>query len=1331
MLRRPPLRTYQRKNLVQTSGRIYQPARCDLAYEKDDFIFNGQDGKGKNSIDKSLDYDPFETTFDRIAKDAKVPTPPPSSQLHEDTLWLSSSYDISNDKVSNYNSPFDISINLPKIKIGSIHKGKNNRAKSPKMQSTKRTMRRKRKATSVNKQVSKKDKRNASLKISHKGKTGSVVKKKRPRNIQNRQTIRWNDSSRSASVTALSSDISTSCTSQYNDLKLEETKLNILSEIETLKTRSKDDLKLKPCSVILDSLVVEQWKERRICFNNENSGYSDKNIRPSTVDDVHYKSLGREKTDTTKHCHISISRLRSPNSKVSHIKKDSNNVICSTPVGKLARPSSYLIPISPISDKRKSLVRLDIKQNVSSNINDTSSVIFMHTDAETDPVIKHQTFIGSDLVHDTEKLSLGNECEEHKLHISDQSNLYSGVITKTDMLSSRKSDSHSPLSFTLLPTQILLNSQADTNDGCIKPQINNVVDTLERALTQKYVKPDIKYEKIVPILNISNETDRSQSLFDNTSANMKSLLQVSKEVDKIKQHLHDSQLGAEIKNDQLTMAARQRLIKLPDITILNITNEADGSQSLFDNGSENMESLLQVSTEVDKIKEPLRNSQIGAETNIRLMMEARQRSIKGSDITTANFTLHTSKDLSNNKEDMSNVLRLGESIKKLNGNSETEKQHIESYNIANETLTGMRNESISNTNKSFQVNKDDSHVIEPYVLLSRLQDSVRITRRRKRYCKWDLDLSDIYETRSNLKVSQSFLNEKNEEKREINVDEKKAKHAENVPESSLYKSCIVQIQESNEILPSNKSLFLKPGKSWARSLSILNNIQSDSDLDMLSKGKGKKWRFSVKNILDMQKQGVVQSCVKRKSSNVQSQSCADVYNKSQHISINTETYNLTNHNRLSKRISIRVVPNNDSIKEIDDTPFLEVYGIAATKTPKSTLRRSRRTSLYHTEFNNCNTQTTECHATAKDVVLQRCAQQDYVPFLEYFPESYLQNCRKIGEGVYGEVFLYEYDGQKSVIKIIPIEGKELVNGEPQKKFAEILSEIVIAKELHNLRFNQTYNTSGFVAVKNIKCIIGKYPEKLVELWNRYDEEKNSDNDSPAMFDENQLYITLELNHGGQDLEAYVFNTAEQAYSLFIQTALALAIAEKALEFEHRDLHWGNVLICTTDEPYVHYNLGDKNVTCFTNGVKVSIIDFTLSRMSYQGCCIFNDLSSDPALFTAQGEYQFEIYRLMQKRTKNDWQKFEPYTNVLWLHYTLDKMITAVRYKKKTIKSHKNAIVKLKELKDVVLTYDSAFDFVNNCSVFKNLKDNNFVLESFKAVPKSRVDIADKLLPLYI
>lgn len=84
--------------------------------------------------------------------------------------------------------------------------------------------------------------------------------------------------------------------------------------------------------------------------------------------------------------------------------------------------------------------------------------------------------------------------------------------------------------------------------------------------------------------------------------------------------------------------------------------------------------------------------------------------------------------------------------------------------------------------------------------------------------------------------------------------------------------------------------------------------------------------------------------------------------------------------------------------------------------------------------------------------------------------SQLPNCRKIGEGVYGEVFMKKSlsDGEPVVLKIIPIEGHVLANGEPQKNYQEILPEIVISMELSNLRHGKDFMTNGFVNVKQVK-----------------------------------------------------------------------------------------------------------------------------------------------------------------------------------------------------------------------------------------------------------------------
>ena len=68
-----------------------------------------------------------------------------------------------------------------------------------------------------------------------------------------------------------------------------------------------------------------------------------------------------------------------------------------------------------------------------------------------------------------------------------------------------------------------------------------------------------------------------------------------------------------------------------------------------------------------------------------------------------------------------------------------------------------------------------------------------------------------------------------------------------------------------------------------------------------------------------------------------------------------------------------------------------------------------------------------------------------------------------------------------------------------------------------------------------------------------------------------------MEHAGLDLEKQAF-TADEAKSIVEKLARNLARAESAIEFEHRDLHCGNILL--------------KRV----NGqLEPTIIDFTLSR----------------------------------------------------------------------------------------------------------------------------------------
>ncbi|XP_026280322.1 uncharacterized protein LOC113207823 [Frankliniella occidentalis] len=471
------------------------------------------------------------------------------------------------------------------------------------------------------------------------------------------------------------------------------------------------------------------------------------------------------------------------------------------------------------------------------------------------------------------------------------------------------------------------------------------------------------------------------------------------------------------------------------------------------------------------------------------------------------------------------------------------------------------------------------------------------------------------------------------------------------PENSFSKLSISR--PSNCRLSINpETIVLKPGKQWRRSLSILSKIRTSAgelsgcNRESLSsedtKLKGKLWESAVHSVVQLQ-------------------------------------------------------PVNDVIFEDIETSIISIrssLGRLSTSAGVCENLTDSVTSVSSKSGVNLMSGAAE--------IFKRCGQDGPVSFQDCYLPSMKKNTKKIGEGVYGEVFFYSGSSHRlpSVIKVIPIEGSVDVNGEPQKKFHEILSEVCIAQELSNLRRGSGNVTSSFNEVQAIRCVQGCYPQWLQDLWHEYDETKGSENDSPEMFQEDQLYIVLELQNGGKDLESFIFSSADQGLAAFKQIAVSLAVAEKALNFEHRDLHWGNVLISCTKEKTLHYVLNGESISIPSKGIEVSIIDFTLSRINdpCSGRPVYFDLAGDDTLFTAQGDYQFDIYRLMKEYCGNKWETFTPKTNVAWLHYLLDKLCTMARYKNRSTKLHNKALNILLEMKDTVLMFENVSTFVN-CPLF--------------------------------
>ncbi|KAL8241661.1 hypothetical protein R6Q59_011963 [Mikania micrantha] len=290
-------------------------------------------------------------------------------------------------------------------------------------------------------------------------------------------------------------------------------------------------------------------------------------------------------------------------------------------------------------------------------------------------------------------------------------------------------------------------------------------------------------------------------------------------------------------------------------------------------------------------------------------------------------------------------------------------------------------------------------------------------------------------------------------------------------------------------------------------------------------------------------------------------------------------------------------------------------------------------------------------------LLKICGQSSPLTFSDVISEHCIA---KVGEGTYGEVLI----AGQTVCKIVPFDGDSLVNGEIQKKAEELLEEVMLSLTLNELRGNDTLIQNvcpTFIQTLSLRVCDGPYDDAMIRAWEEWDKKHFSGNDNPIDFAENQRFVVFVQEYGGQDLERFVLLNFKEACSLLVQVTMALAVAEAAFEFEHRDLHWGNIL-CRNGSETLQFILDGKKMHVKTYGMVASIIDFTLSRMKKGESIIFLDLSLDPGLFEGpKGDKQSETYRKMKQVTEDCWEGSFPKTNVLWLQYLVDILLQKKEY----------------------------------------------------------------------
>ncbi|KAJ3574797.1 hypothetical protein NP233_g1521 [Leucocoprinus birnbaumii] len=326
---------------------------------------------------------------------------------------------------------------------------------------------------------------------------------------------------------------------------------------------------------------------------------------------------------------------------------------------------------------------------------------------------------------------------------------------------------------------------------------------------------------------------------------------------------------------------------------------------------------------------------------------------------------------------------------------------------------------------------------------------------------------------------------------------------------------------------------------------------------------------------------------------------------------------------------------------------------------------------------------------------EECGPYEFSSFIESFPLDPILNdariassrkdpgqvlrFKKIGEASYSEVFGIG----DVVLKVIPLRDEsrhgatsdagEEDDGPAPTDAKDVRKEIIVTRAMGEVH-------GGFVKLLKTYVVRGKYPEVLLKLWDEYNEAKGSESVRPDTFTPSQTYAIIVLPNNGPDLETYVFSNASKsdwrkASSIFWQVAKALAYAEKLVSFEHRDLHWGQILVKDIqpsnkaaplrplaqklNQSQVKSSVERIFMDDLDNGVQTTVIDLGLSRMdagdgSNKEAVHWTPF--DDEIFMGEGDHQFDIYRLMKSYIGSNWEGYHPLTNVMWLHYLVTKLL---------------------------------------------------------------------------
>lgn len=202
-----------------------------------------------------------------------------------------------------------------------------------------------------------------------------------------------------------------------------------------------------------------------------------------------------------------------------------------------------------------------------------------------------------------------------------------------------------------------------------------------------------------------------------------------------------------------------------------------------------------------------------------------------------------------------------------------------------------------------------------------------------------------------------------------------------------------------------------------------------------------------------------------------------------------------------------------------------------------------------------------------------------------------------------------------------------------------------SRKLSDLHMGLTNKCYGFRIIRRIVFVDDTLPENFAKAYDEYAlTHSRCYQPHPDMRPKEQHYLVVESDYCGPSVLHSKIKPA-QAISIIGQVACTLAVAERELQFEHRNLLEENIRVLPSTSKNHHFLIDGRTCCVKGGGLKVTLVDDNFGRMTYNNEIIlrmrnYNCVYKDK---TAQ-------YLTLERVIKNRWDLFHPQTNAVWLAY---------------------------------------------------------------------------------